>query len=156
MRVEYVPQGVDYWTEFIRNQSGAGINVYSGAPFQRGAGIGSFFRSLFRTAAPILRRAATAATKTAIETGMSTLGDIARGEDAGEAFKRNAKSAAADLLDRGLAKVRQAKDFEELGNTQTGSSLGSLPFKRLKPITVPQTKRKKQRRQPTRHTDIFG
>ncbi len=158
MRIDNLPQGVGYWREFIDSQTGAGINVYSGVPYQRGAGIGSFFRSLFRTAAPIFRRAAGAVGKTALEAGMTTLGDIVRGEKPVESLKRNAQAAASDLLDRGLAQVKQAKNFKDLGEEQLGTSIGAMAFRRPKSISVKvkSIKGKKKKPKANLHRDVFS
>ena len=59
---------------------GGAIPGFVGQPYQRGAGIGSFFRSIFRMAAPVLKRAAKAVGKQALKTGASIVADVAKGE----------------------------------------------------------------------------
>jgi hypothetical protein len=76
VRCEYHPQQVEFWTDYYQQQqTGHGLPIFVGMPHQRGAGIGSFFRNLFRMAVPVLKRAAKAVGKQAVATGASVLAD---------------------------------------------------------------------------------
>lgn len=55
--------------------SGIG-RIYAGAPFQRGAGIGSFLGGVFRYVLPLLKRSATAVGKEMLQTGLNIASDV--------------------------------------------------------------------------------
>ncbi|KAE8751382.1 hypothetical protein FOCC_FOCC001955, partial [Frankliniella occidentalis] len=64
----------DYYVH--QAQTGRGINhYYSGAAYQKGHGIGSFLTGLFRFAAPLVRKAATAVGKQALIAGSNVVTD---------------------------------------------------------------------------------
>lgn len=44
------------YVTYYRNQAGNGLPGYAGGPVMYGAGIGGIFKSLFRTALPLLKR----------------------------------------------------------------------------------------------------
>ncbi len=58
MRVQYTPVSEKQWLDHI--QKGAG---FKGVPYQRGTGLGSVFRSLFRAILPIAKGAGKAVGK---------------------------------------------------------------------------------------------
>jgi hypothetical protein len=74
------PGGVDEYTRYYMNQSGGGDDIGSvyRASFrtQRGRGIGSFFKGLFRFVKPLLFSGAKAVGKEALKTGSHILTDI--------------------------------------------------------------------------------
>ena len=43
--------------QYYSHQAGSGYNVYGGAPYQEGYGIGSFLGGLFRSVFPLLKQA---------------------------------------------------------------------------------------------------
>ena len=109
----------------------AAITPYSGARWQRGYGIGSIFRGLFRTAIPFLK---SRVGKSVVKAGMGLAGDVIRGRNMKEALGQRVMQGIGDVVTKGPAprKRRQA------------------PTKRR----VSSTKVKKRKR--TRHGDIFG
>lgn len=61
MRLKFNPENEKLWLQYYKNQalqSGHGLAGFQGFPYQRGAGLGSFFRRLFRVAMPVLKYAA--------------------------------------------------------------------------------------------------
>ena len=67
-------------------QYGGRVLVFRGAPLQRGHGLGGLFKTLFRVAVPVIRRAAPIAKKVALRVGKS-------------AAKRAAKAGAKVIQD---------------------------------------------------------
>ena len=78
-------------------QYGGRITVYRGQPLQRGHGLGGIFRSLFRVAMPVIRRAAPIVKKVAVRAGRRV---------AKKAVKRAAE-AGAQVLEDVVAKKRE-------------------------------------------------
>ena len=62
-------QYMNYYTE----QAGHGLPGFQGSRFQRGHGLGSLFKGLFRLATPLLKKGAVELGKTALKTGLSAL-----------------------------------------------------------------------------------
>ena len=107
---------MDRYTQYYANQSGGGgIGSVYKASFrvQRGHGIGSFFRGLFRFVKPLLYSGAKAVGKEALKTGSNILTDLLNKEPEqqfGDIFK-NRLGEAKDNLKHKIKKM-------------TGSGLG--------------------------------
>ena len=99
-------------------QYGGRVLVFRGAPLQRGHGLGGLFKTLFRVAVPVLRRAAPivkrtalrvgkAATKRAAKAGSQVIKDVATNKSTlKEALKQRvqeaALDAAAEVINKGV------------------------------------------------------
>lgn len=94
----------DYYTH--QSGAGGGLSYYSGSPYQKGYGIGAIFRSLFRTAVPLLKSGAKAIGKQLMSSGLHTLNDISRGDDVKTAVKRRMKEAGKQLTDKASDKLK--------------------------------------------------
>lgn len=60
MREIYKGDSEDFWAEYFMaqaEQTGHGMTAFEGMPYQRGAGLGSLFKGLFRLILPIGKRA---------------------------------------------------------------------------------------------------
>ena len=106
--------------------------IYRGGRRQRGYGIGGMFKSLFRSAMPILKQGGKIITKNALELGKNVLSDVSRGEkDIGKLFERHGMSAAmntaGDIADAGEKAVTGNK-----GSKRKKNALTSRQAKRLK------------------------
>lgn len=105
-----------FWLSYYKQQavqSGHGIDGFHGMRFQRGAGLGSFFKSLFRIAVPVLKQAAKS---TAIRVGKHAAtavghiaADMANGTKFTESVANRGKQATADVL-------RESADALQGGN----------------------------------------
>ena len=104
MKVTYKPVTEKEWLSHI--QKGGG---FKGLSYQRGAGLGSVFRSLFRAILPIAKSAGKAVGKRALKAGANIATDIVSGKPLKESLKQNGKEAAADLLEKGTKKLRGGK-----------------------------------------------
>jgi len=73
----------DPYTAYYRRQQiqtgGTISQVFHGAPYQRGHGVGSFLGGMFRTIAPLVKSGAKALGEEALRSGIGFLGDIAAG-----------------------------------------------------------------------------
>ena len=81
-------QGPSEATLSIHDCLTAGImRYYQGALYQRGYGLASLWRGIFKTAIP-LKSAGRAATRVGLRTGLGVVRDAARGQNLGESLKR--------------------------------------------------------------------
>ena len=99
-------------------QYGGRVLVFRGAPLQRGHGLGGLFKTLFRVAVPVLRRAAPivkrtvvrvgkASAKRAVKVGAKALKDVATNKSTlKEAIKQRVQEAAfdaaAEVINKGV------------------------------------------------------
>ena len=74
-------------------QKGGNLPAFHGARFQRGYGLGSIFRGLFRWAVPLLQQGAKMLGRKALQTGVSVAQDVLAGENVKTATKKRAKQA---------------------------------------------------------------
>jgi len=93
------------------NQQGGHFPVFHGGRFQRGYGLGSFFKSLARSAMPLMQRGAKTIGKTALTTGMNIARDVMAGDNLATSAKTQLKAAAGQLKRKALTRI----------NSQTGS-----------------------------------
>ncbi|KAG8239653.1 hypothetical protein J437_LFUL019351 [Ladona fulva] len=90
--------------------AGMGVtNVYDGAHYQRGHGIGSFLGGIFRAALPILSKGAKAIGEETMHTGFNLMRDVAQNkpirdsvlrrlDEAGDNLKRKAVNSIGELM----------------------------------------------------------
>ena len=124
MRVRYVPVSEKQWIAHI--QKGG----FLGTPYQRGAGLGSIFRSLFRAILPVAKSAGRAIGKRALQAGADVATDLVAGKDFKDTLKSRGKEATGDLLGDASKRLK-------------GGKLGKRTIKgRSKPVT-PRRKQKK-------------
>jgi hypothetical protein len=147
MHVSYEPEDTDFWIAFYKNliteqqqrpdqlplQRGLGaglpgFHAYKG--YQRGAGLGNFFASLFRRALPFLKTAAKAVGKQALSTGAHVAADVIDGRE----FKESIAAHGKDGLKNVLKNVGDAFS-NETTQQQQGEGLGRAP-KRKKTTTM--------------------
>jgi hypothetical protein len=134
MHVNFDPVQVD-WTFFTPPntmdmfQSGGGVMmgsaasypVFSGMTYQRGAGLGSVLRSLWRFLLPLGRQAGAAIGRQGLETGARVLSGVLDGKDVKETVVSEGKAGLKSLLDKASDNLSRQK-----------GSGGSFDFKRYK------------------------
>nr|DAC81425.1 TPA_asm: cupiennin [Strongylocentrotus sea urchin adintovirus] len=118
----------------IRNQRGGTLPVFRGAPIQRGHGLGSLVKGLFRSAAPLLKKGAMALGKEAMETGFNIAKDVSAGQSIKSAAKRNVKKAGKRLATKTVKGIKNK--MTSARNQGGGASL----------LLVRKVKRKGQKR----------
>jgi hypothetical protein len=96
MHVGYVPEPPEFWINVYKASISNNAQYQLGGiyPGQRGKGLGSFFKSLFRWSIPLLKYAG----KEALLSGAKIATDIASGRKASESAKEHGKAAAGSLL----------------------------------------------------------
>lgn len=103
---------VAHYIDYYENQIGGGRmhNVFVGAPYQRGHGIGSFLGGLFRSVLPLLSKGAKAIGKEALRAGLHVVEDVSgnnipfreslrrRAAESGENLQRKARDKISLLM----------------------------------------------------------
>lgn len=95
MKKIYTPNHKSYEQYYLdqAKQKRGNLPAFHGARFQRGYGLGSIFRGLFRWAVPHLQQGAKMLGKKALQTGVSVAQDVLAGENLKTATKKRAKQA---------------------------------------------------------------
>ena len=104
-RIVYVSEPLEFWDHYY--QKGGGMQVYQGVPLQRGNGIGSFFKGLFRMAWPLLRTVGTAAAAEGLSSAAHVARDVSQGEQLRTAARRRALEGSSILLEKGAKSLRE-------------------------------------------------
>ena len=95
------------------------VSPYAGGIYQRGYGIGSIFRGLFRAALPIIKQQGKVIAKNvgrkAIKTGVRLASDALRGRDMGESVKIRLAQA---LDDRPIRKGKRGQRSAKRGRSR--------------------------------------
>ncbi len=118
MHVKFNPEDYNVWLEYYAGQAaqtGFGIEGFRGTPYQRGAGLGSFFRSLFRMAVPVLRSVGRQVGKHALTAGANIATDFVQGKPLFESAKEHSKRETSQLLQEASKAL------------QSGEGLGTRP-----------------------------
>lgn len=140
MRQEFHTDDYNNWLRYYAGQAeqtGYGVIGFRGTPYQRGGGLGSFFRSLFRMAVPVIKSVATHVGEQALSSGTDIAQDVLRGKPLSAAFEEHGREGVAKLLDKTSGALRR----------QTGRGLGVRP-KSIKANIEPDifsTKKKKRK-----------
>lgn len=120
MRQQFNPENFNAWLSYYTDQAsqvGYGMMGFKGTPYQRGAGLGSFFRSLFRMALPLFKSAANTVGRQALATSASMATDVLQGKPALQTLEDRGKEGLSNLM-------RKASDSLQ---TQHGRGLGVRP-----------------------------
>lgn len=135
MRAYYQPESSEFWLHcLVDQQYGSGYPQFVGTPYQRGAGIGSFFRGLFRAVAPMIKSVGKSVGREALRAGANVLADATQGRNIGDSLKEHGRMAVSNSL-------REAGDIVQRGGKrkQVGRGIGSR--KGLKRSRVARRKR---------------
>ena len=103
MRVLYVPVSEKAWISHFQ-QGG-----FIGARYQRGAGLGSIFRSLFRAILPVAKSAGKSVGRRALKAGAEIASDLVSGRNFKESLQEHGRHAASDLLSKAATKLKGGK-----------------------------------------------
>lgn len=82
------------------------LPYYQGVSFQKGSGLGSVFRRLFRMALPFLVKSGKTIGKEALVTGTRVANDVLLGEDFKTSAKKRAKETGNNLARRAIDHVQ--------------------------------------------------
>lgn len=97
MRAAYIPSE-RFWAQYYINQSKQSGAGFIGVPYQRGAGLGSLFRGIFRALLPVVKSAGKTIGKQALATGAEIASDVVAGKTLSSSAKSRAKAGASTLL----------------------------------------------------------
>ena len=176
MRSQHISSSDHYKQYYLKQATQKGGGPYfAGRLFQKGAGIGSIFASLFKRALPFLSRASNHIGKAALKTGANVLADTVSGQRFQDSLKNRVKETGRELKRDAVAKLQNAittqtgsgrkrkaqtqtknKDNKKQKNqTKTKSTQKNrkVPIKNTKgkkPVTS------KKARKPRTYQDIFG
>lgn len=156
--------------EFGSSQRGRGLhNIgFVGSRYQRGAGLGSIFKGLFRAILPIAKQAGKhalrAVGKEALRTGVNVAGDLAAGRKFGASIKEHGVHGIENLVKKGVRKVEKLqkgrggrivkkKPKSKGRKQQSGSGLGFMKVANSGTLTSINTARKAKKR---RISDALG
>ena len=115
------------------------ITPYAGARYQKGHGLANIFRTLFRTAIPLLKGPA-------VRAGIGLAGDVIRGKSMTQALKNRVAPFIGDVM-------------KTAGAERSPSGRGrktQKPAKRRASAGRPVSTKKKKRRHHSNHGDIFS
>ena len=117
-------------------QLGGNLPAFHGARSQRGYGIGSFFKGLFRWATPHLRQGVKALGKKALQTGVNVAQDMLAEENLKTATAKRVKQALSDMpsqnsLKSGAGrKARKRKAQQRKNSSPPGKKQRTSPQKK--------------------------
>ena len=133
MHVDFDPLQVD-WSTFSDESPDllvqfGGYNVFRGIPYQRGAGVGSLFRSLMRRLLPIGKQIGVALGRQGLESGNRVLTSVLDGKDVKESLVNEGKAGLKNLLEKAANNINTQKgqgfDFKRYQKDST-SQIGKI------------------------------
>ena len=148
MRVAYVPISDKVWANHYCNQAGGG---FVGLPYQRGGGLGSFFRGIFRALLPIAKSAGKAVGKQALATGAQIASDVVAGKNVKAAAQLRTRRGASKLLRKAAVRLQRGRG---LGRRKKAKA--TKPIKRRRKRAVKRKKTTKRAAKRRRLTDQLG
>ena len=128
--IAYVPGNNEekLFQELLKGQQiGFGYG-FVGTPFQRGAGLGSIFASLFRAIAPMAKSAAKAVGRRALNAGLDVASDLVAGQNVKETLKTRGKKLGSEIIQDAQSAVQKKRK-------QSGRGLGNRG-KRKKEVSI--------------------
>ncbi|GFW21814.1 uncharacterized protein F54H12.2 [Trichonephila clavipes] len=93
------------YEDYFVNQAGNGLSYYQGQSFQKGYGIGGWFKRLFRFALPFLSRGAKSVGREVLRTGAQIANDLLEGQNLQESAEERAKEMGRILAKKAIKKA---------------------------------------------------
>jgi len=158
MRALYIPSDkiwLDYYTGQARQYGGGFVG---NIPYQRGAGLGSLFKGLFRAILPLAKSVGKTVGRQALSTGAQIASDVVAGKSLGDSAELRGRAAASKLLKKASRAAKKRQPVKK----QRGGGLGVRPAKAKAKTKSPRatTKRKgikrKKKTTKTRLEDQLG
>ena len=122
-------------------QKGGYLPAFHGARFQRGYGLGSIFKGLFRWAMPHLQRGAKVIGRKALQTGVNVAQDVLCGDNIKTAISKQAKQAIGNMTSQKSQQAQSGAGQKGTKRKAQGSKISSPPGKKAK--TSPQQNKSK-------------
>jgi hypothetical protein len=134
MHVNYIPEDINFWLNYYKHsiaiqpqyQIGGelpGYRAYS--PYHRGAGLGSFFKSLFRVAMPLFKTVG----KQALISGSKIAADVSQGIPLKDSAIAQGRDAAGELLKKAGERIQRGRGLGRRMNKRK-KSFKNFQFKR--------------------------
>ena len=108
------------------------LPAFKGAARQRGYDIGSIFKWLTRTFAPVVKKGLLNLGKQALQSGVQVLDNVSRGENLKVVIKRRAVEGAKKMSKKSISRA-PARKTASRKRTVTGSRLTAVKKKRVTP-----------------------
>ena len=105
MKVPYVCCPKRFEDHYV-SHVGNGLPYYQGMSLQKGYGLGSFFRRMFRAALPFLVKGGQSVGKEALRTGTQVMSDVLAGENIKDSAKKRTKEAGKNIARRAVDKLQ--------------------------------------------------
>ena len=164
MRKIHQPNIKAYELHFRNQAGGAALPGFRGVNIQRGYGLGSMFRSLFRFDMPLVKSGAKSVGKAALNTGIEVAKDVLAGKSLRNAAVERAKEAGGRLKQQAIntlvpqtgtgrkrkaseasASIKRGKPSQGINKARKGAP-ASRPSARK--VNTSQGKQSKRKRQP--------
>jgi hypothetical protein len=158
MHATYIPESIDYWIKYYEDsikssqfQLGGDLDGFRAAfPFhQRGGGLGSFFKSMFRLAMPLFKSAGIHA----LSAGSKIAADLAKGRNLKESFSEHGRDAAGNMLHETADMITKQKG-KGVGTRIKRSA--AVPFYKRKKQTKPKSFGKSKAPKTVGFLDIYS
>lgn len=85
-----------YYT--VNYQTGNGLKAFRGPAFQRGYGLGGFFKGLARSFAPVLKQGLAKVGKKALKAGVQVFQDVSQGKSLKQSIKSRGKQNIEEMF----------------------------------------------------------
>ena len=136
MHVDFDPLEIE-WSLLTGNEpqiyQTGGYAIFRGLPYQRGSGLGSVFRRLFRYLLPIGKEIGSAIGRQGLESGSRVLTNGLEGKDLKQSLVDEGKMGLKTLLDKASSNLEKAQQQQQ----QTGKG-SRFDFKRYRKSVDPQ------------------
>ena len=96
---------------------GSNYSPFVGLPYQRGAGIGSIFRSLLRFLMPIGREAGAAIGRQGLESGVRVLSSVLDGRNVRQSLEHEGRAGLKNLLDKASNNLARRQEASQSGGS---------------------------------------
>lgn len=133
----------DRYADYFENQCGAGMNVYHGSKFQRGYGLASFLRNMWRLAVPIFKSGGRSLVQEGLTGGLNFANDLMQRKNARQSFENRLKEASSNLQRKAEEKLIRMKGAG-LKRMKDHRELQLVPVKQQRKTV----KKKKQTKRP--------
>jgi hypothetical protein len=157
-------QELTLYTNYYLNQAGGGFDVYSGAPYVKGHGLGSFLGGVFRAVFPMLKKGSQHLLKEAGRAGLNIMDDLEGDQDFKSVFKRRGmeglrnlqKQAFEGMAGSGYNYGRKRKAYAQLRSKPPAKRTKRKTATKSRKTTKKTTKKtKKSKRKASRKRDAF-
>ena len=127
MRITFVPADERFWADYYASQAKQSGGGYAAAmPYQRGAGLGSIFKGLFRAILPVAKSVGKSVGRQALQTGTEIASEVLAGKSIKVAAEERGKAGASKLL-----KQAQGNMNRKNRRKQKGQGLGFRAYDAL-------------------------